>query len=238
MAKCHGMRIEYRVGEGPGDAAFDMEPCTVERYILFFSDRGVKWTVTLENEDGWCGSGYTTAVNGSLSVRQVSDYGPATHLPKGRKAIDVPDVTYRYAKYGSFEMVTKDGAEVEECCVESGKSDFLVFCYEDQGDAYYPANWWSVNMDLFDELPRSMNNRPVWILYGDSGSGKSTIGHYLKKSYMVFETDSVENGLLPEVIWADVIIVGNRWKESFSMKDVISRIPDDAEPISVCFSKD
>lgn len=230
MAKCHGMRVEYYVGEGPGDAAFDMEPCPVERYILFFSDRGVKWIVTIENEDGWCGSGYTTAVNGYLSVQQVSDYGPATHLPKGRKAIDIPDITYKRANHDSpFRMVMEDGTEVEECC---------VFYFEDQGDDYYPANWWSINMDLFDELPRSMKNRPVWIFYGDSGSGKSTIGHYLKDSYTVFETDSVENGSLPEVIWADVVIVGNRWKESFSMKDVISRIPDDAEPISVCFSKD
>lgn len=87
---------------------------------------------------------------------------------------------------------------------------------------------------LFEKTPRMMEGRPVWIFAGDSGLGKSTIGRFLElQGKVVYETDSDQR--LPNMIMADVIVVGNRNK-SLVLDDICARLPDGVEPIFVEFS--
>lgn len=87
---------------------------------------------------------------------------------------------------------------------------------------------------LFEKTPRMMEGRPVWIFAGDSGLGKSTIGRFLElQGKVVYETDSDQR--LPNIIMADVIVVGNRNK-SLVLDDICARLPDGVEPIFVEFS--
>ena len=81
-----------------------------------------------------------------------------------------------------------------------------------------------------------MKKRPVWILSGASGTGKSTFGCILgETNYEVYETDSAKDGILPEEIWADIIVVGNKWKD-VTVDEVKKHLPDDVNAIDVTFS--
>jgi hypothetical protein len=87
---------------------------------------------------------------------------------------------------------------------------------------------------LFEKTPRMMEGRPVWIFAGASGLGKSTLGRFLElQGKIVYETDSDQR--LPNMIMADVIVVGNRNK-SLVLDDICARLPDGVEPIFVEFS--
>lgn len=52
---------------------------------------------------------------------------------------------------------------------------------------------------------------------------------------VVYETDSANNGNLPKEIWADVIVVGNKWKD-ISVETVKQHLPEDCKPVEVTFS--
>lgn len=88
--------------------------------------------------------------------------------------------------------------------------------------------------EMFEKTPRIMEKRPVWIFAGNSGLGKSTIGRFLElQGKVIYETDSDHR--LPNIIMADVIVVGNRNK-SLTIDDICARLPDEVEPIFVEFS--
>lgn len=228
-----GMRVEHFVGEGPGDESFDMEPCECvkERLFCITSSGNKKFFLDIINEDGWCGSGYTTASWAYFVKNDTSDFGPATHLPKDRKPIKISNLQYD-SETGELvdSYIDKNN---NQYCVDQ---DYTVFTYSDWGDSYYPNASCGVNYDLFIELPRAIKKRPVWIFVGESGTGKSTIASILPDK-IIYETDSANNGILPDEIWADVIVLGNKWKGKFGVSDVVNRIKDDTEIITVEFNK-
>jgi hypothetical protein len=78
----------------------------------------------------------------------------------------------------------------------------------------------------------SRAKRPVWIFVGKSAMGKSFIANQIK-TLNVFETDSVS--VLPEVIFADVVVVGN--KSGWSEEDIYPILFGEPEVIVVDFQK-
>lgn len=214
---CTGMRVEELVGEVPGGDAYDYEPGVRTVYKLFCFSKNKfgsteRFIFELSNRPGWCGSGWTTSCDGFMCVEKVRNFGPATHLPKEKTPIKLDNIWY---DWGTGEIDDENGNGGED-------GEYGVYEFVDQGDSYYPNNFYEVNFELFEELPRAMSCRPVWIFKGDSGAGKTTLGYYLSKEYTVFDTDSVENGVLPEEIWADVIVLGNKWP--ITVDDVKNRV--------------
>lgn len=222
MFKVIGLVIEKYIGrivEGH-NCHFNYEDAELERYHLFLLGRyNQRFELTLWEEFGECGSGWTTAVWGCWEFKRVPEFGPFTHRPIRDTKIELPVDEYGipFIKEQRF-----GGSETEAFSVS-----------EDGGDEYYPWGWASVNMDIFQPLKRAMEKRPVYILHGPSGIGKSTLAFGLKKADMtVYETDSVDE--LPEVITDQVIVLGNR--SGFTVEDVKKRIFGDARIIEVAFS--
>lgn len=230
-----GMRVEHYVGEGPGAESFEMEPCECveERLFCITASGRIKFFLNIINEFGWCGSGYTTASWAYYSKEDTYDFGPATHLPKDHKPIKISNLQYD-AETG--ELVDSYTDKNDDQDMYDVNQDYTVFTYSDWGDEYYPGASCDVNYDLFIELPRAIKKRPVWIFVGESGTGKSTIASILQDK-IIYETDSANNGILPDEIWADVIVLGNKWKDKFGVSDVVSKIKDDVEIITVEFNK-
>lgn len=240
-----GMRKELFVDNIPGDDEFNDVPGENERYILFCTtaEGRIKFTITLWTSYGWCGSGYTTASWGTLSCSDVfsdfrDNFGPATHLPKDHKIL-LKGVKYDASKSRINEALIFDNSvepdEDEYPYEYDYKTNVFIVSY-DGDDSYYPVGYAHVKEELFTKLPRAMKKRPVWIFSGASGTGKSTFGYILnKESYKVYETDSAKNGNLPEEIWADVIVVGNKWKD-ITVNEIKKHLPGDVNVIDVTFS--
>lgn len=239
-----GMRKELFVDDVPGDDSFDEVPGENERHILFCTtaEGRIKFTITLWTSYGWCGSGYTTASWGNLTCHNVyrNNYGPATHLPKDHKILLI-GAKYDASKGDINEALTFDNSvdvelDEDEYPYEYDYKTNIFTVSFDGDDSYYPSGYSYVKEELFTELPRAMKKRPVWIFNGASGTGKSTFGCILgETNYEVYETDSAKDGNLPEEIWADMIVVGNKWK-NITVDEVKKHLPDDVNAIDVTFS--
>lgn len=171
------------------------------------NDDGSKVEITLHRTEGECGSGWTTASFGHITVTNVSKFNGFTHVPV--KMLEIPDFN-----------------------VESDEIDNEIFSMSSYGgDNYYPSGYYSVNMDLFIECPgRVKEKRPVWIFQGNSGTGKSFLASRLN-SMNIYETDTSET--LPEIIDASVVVLGNKYQ--FSIEDVKSKLFGDVEVTVVTF---
>lgn len=234
-----GMRKELFVDSLPGEYAFDERKGENEKCILFCvtAEGRATFTITLTTMYDWCGSGYTTASWGAIDYDEVKSFGPATHLPKDRKIL-IESLKYDASKSSINECIIYTG-EIEPDKDEWEPHDYKtnVFTVSVDGfDSYYPSGYASVDEDLFVECPRAMKQRPVWIFNGASGTGKSTIGHILSENgKTVYETDSANNGHLHKEIWADVIVVGNKWT-NVTVDEVKKHLPEGVTAIDVTFN--
>lgn len=244
-----GMRVEKFIGTRAvteGDDAYyncDTEECNDEKFILFCLVKSPYeykklFTITLFARRGWCGSGYTTASWGNMKIKEVDDFGPFTHAPKDGKKIKLENAYYDYGL--CFEKVTvpesdEDDADgIDDWHDEDIHNNVFVLS-KDGGDKYYPSGYVNVNMNLFTECKRAFEDRPVWIFFGESAAGKSTLAYYLSENKVVFETDSLDDGKLPDTIWADIIVVGNKY--NITVQDIAPHLPEGTEIISVNFMK-
>ena len=236
---CVGLKKVLYPGSVAGDSAFDEEPATCEKDILccYIDDHyHSKFEIELETYYGWCGSCYTTATWGTMDRYNVEDFGPLTHVPKDHKPIKIEGAYYERI-YGDNSVNTN---WVFDRTNDDEWSDYYidnnVFYYDpDGGDNYYPMGGAGVHEELFEVLPRAFENRPVWIFNGESATGKSTLAHLLEDK-RVYETDSAEDGILPEELWYDVIVIGNKWP-NITIDDICARIESTAEIILVDFSR-
>lgn len=237
-----GMRVEKYIGVEAGNDEWscDTQPCNDEKYILFCIvrlpyKRCLKYTITLSSDGGWCGSGYTTASWGSMNIKEVNEFGPFTHKSTGGLPIKIESAYYDWETNElCFE---KKIAEDDDYKYDDADVSNNVFGYSSIGDdEYYPRGWVYVNMDLFTEHKRAFQKRPVWIFSGESATGKSTLAYYLSEYKKVFETDKLKDGeTLPETIWADVIVLGNKHK--IPVEDIASHLPEGTEIVTVNFTK-
>lgn len=210
-AKVIGMRKLYYLGQEAGDEMFEYDPATCVRYEILVTKNTVKYIVRLEEDHGWCGSGYTTASTGHIEIEPVYKFGPFTHFPKDLN-------------------LTICGLEDDTCYEDYSCNVFSVSFYG--CDEYYPSGYVTVDEDLFVELPRAMKKRPVWLFHGTSCTGKSTLA-MLCEGKAVYETDSSME--LPSIIYADIVVIGNKY--NFDREEIVKRLFDNPEVFDVEFTK-
>lgn len=224
-----------------------------ERYKLIVKDlkNKNKYLLSLSNSYGTSYSRYSTASFGHMKIEKLEKDIPLSHIPAEPTIITGfsinPDnlsweqqTIYKQDEDGNIARDTVGDAITDAYCSDAVDErekviENNVFTYSNYGiDIYYPKGGVSVNKELFTPLARAMENRPVWIIEGASGTGKSTLASHLQ-GLTVFETDSVDE--LPEVIKADVIVLGNR--SGFKRDDVTKRIfgQPNVEIIGVSFDK-
>ena len=201
---------------------------SVKYHLYAVDDPGYKWKISLWDEIGPCGSGYCMSSWGHMEIEPVKKFGPMNYIPKGGYPVLNACITWKDGAY-----IWKENEENEKSPWDN-EIDNDIFSYDcEGGDSYYPSGCGYVKMDRFEQLTRNMEKRPVWIFSGASGLGKSTLGEMLSGRKYIFETDSVNE--LPDEIYADVVILGNRSK--FTVEDVIGRLFGEVKVILVGFSE-
>ena len=197
--KIVGLRVEKYIDSKVSghNCDFTYKDAEFERHILcgVLSD-GRKVEITLSRSEGICGSGWTTASYGNISVKEVARFNGFTHNPL--KPINVEDIPIGFDEDIDNHVFTMSS---------------------DGGDEYYPGGWYSVNMELFKETVRHKKLRPVWIFKGKSNAGKS----FLASKFIeleVYETDVCDK--LPNIITASVVVLGNKHK--FTLEEIQSKL--------------
>lgn len=218
--KIIGMRIEKYIGQNiikKDDWDFEYYDEEMERHILYgINSDGQKVKVTLYEEHGMCGSGWTTASWGRIEIEYIDSFEGYDYKPIKELIID--DIT---------NEKIEDFNDDEDVDIEN---EVFSVSYNG-GDFYYPCGFYEVNMNLFRKTARAKEKRPVWILRGNSNLGKSFLSH--KTGLTVYETDC--NELLPAQITEDIIVIGNKY--SFTVNEVIDKLFGDNEIILVDFTK-
>lgn len=200
-----GLRVEKYVGTHVSghNCDFTHEPEIQTRHVLLLKHYSWKYELTLQTDEDECGSGWCTAYYGRFNFKSVSNFAGKTHriLKETTLNLDVNTDTdrlyYTENKVFSFD---KDG-----------------------GDSYYPCGGYDIDMSLFEEIPMTNIKRPVHIFIGDSNACKSTLAALTRKE--ILETDYTGINDLPEVITADIIVVGNKFTIDVN-KDIIPKIFD------------
>ena len=93
----------------------------------------------------------------------------------------------------------------------------------------------SIKYDNFKKSNRLKKIRPVWIVKGQSGLGKSYLTSILSNNsnLTIYETDS--NSKLADIICEDIIVIGN--KHDFSIEEIEGKIYGRHESIIINFDK-
>ena len=189
-------------------------------YVLNCIADGDNYEIRLWEENGDCYSGWTSASWSFIDVRKVDTFIGMTHKPiKHELSFDLDgeiegDIfIVRYPRYVSNDIFSSN---------------------YDGGDYWYPGGVLTFNMSLFEEIPRNLPKRPVWIFKGDSCLGKSYLAGIIGNSdrfKSVYETDAHEK--LSD-IHEDIIVLGNKYKHS--IEDIESHILGEHDTILVEFS--
>lgn len=243
---CVGFKRVYYPGTVAGAEAFEYTDAECVKDILccYIDENGQnrrKFEIELETLNDWCGSGYCGASMGSMGTEHVYSFGPLTHVPKSHRPIKIEGASYIESSDGhgdgTFVFWNTNEHNGDDWWLDDYEvSNNVFYCDYDGGDSYYPRGSAGVNEELFEELPRAFERRPVYIFRGESAVGKSTLAHLLEKDKQVYETDSAKDGTLPDELWYDVIVMGNKWP-NITLDDIRKRIVDEAEIIIVDFSR-
>jgi hypothetical protein len=163
------------------------------KYNILLQEDKTKFKLELESYIFMCFSGYTTATGASMKLSEISNMS-LTHVIKKPTYIELDE--------------------------KSKKCKNEIFEFSEMGDCkYYPEGYFEINMEKFEPTPRAKDRRQVWIFYGNSGLGKSYLADKMS-DLIVYETD--ENKSLPDVIYADIIVKGNKY--NFTIEDIKKRL--------------
>lgn len=171
-----------------------------------------KYEITLRSEYGECGSGWTTASYGFADIEPVDNFRPWNYKPK--------------------QQIILENISIKEMNSPDFSCEYFQWSY-DGGDRYYPTGYVEVDMNYFEELPRNMKKRPVWIFKGYSGLGKTSLAIQLENED-VYDTDI--SSKLPECITESVVVLGNKY--GHTLEDIKTRLFGNPEIILVDFSKE
>ena len=171
-----------------------------------------KYEITLRSEYGECGSGWTTASYGFADIKLVNNFRPWNYKPK--------------------QQIIFENISIKEMDSPDFSCEYFRWSY-DGGDRYYPTGYVDVNLNCFEELPRNMKKRPVWIFKGCSGLGKTSLAIQLENED-VYDTDI--SSKLPECITESVVVLGNKY--GHTLEDIKTRLFGNPEIILVDFSKE
>jgi len=191
MIRILAMRIEKYVGQTVSGHNCDFEytdEVKTRHVLLGLDEKNNKVAITLWDEEGECGSGWTTASWGHISIEYIDRFEGYTHKAKG--VIEIPGISAD--KYNDYDDIHNDVFEVTY----------------DGGDSYYPSGYYNVKEELFIETDRYCDERTVWVFKGESALGKSYIAGKLE-GLTVYETDSAP--YLPDEIVQDVVVLGNKY---------------------------
>jgi len=209
------MRIEKKLTYNDREDNYDDNVLYILNCVEHGKYEGSKYEITLWTEYGDCYSGWCAASFGHGYIKKVSSFAGVTHVP-------ISDL------YFDLDILI-DLGEKEINDVENN-----IFSLDSNGgDYYYPGGSATVNMELFKEINRNKEKRPVWVFIGDSVAGKSYLstiianGDYHKS---VYETDAHEN---IDQISDDIIVIGNKYP--YTLEDIKSHIIGEHEVILVDF---
>lgn len=166
-----------------------------ERHTLYGHSDGKPISISLSEFEGECSSGWCIASWADIIVNEVKEFPPFSYFP-----------------CKSPMEITFDSA--------NDYIDCAAFEYSSHGDdEYYPSGYYSINFENFKQTPRYSDKRVVFVFCGASGLGKTYLAGKLEE-VDVYETDS--NKDLPDVIYADVVVVGNKYKHE--IEDVKNKL--------------
>ena len=171
-----------------------------------------KYEITLRSEYGECGSGWTTASYGLVNIKPVNNFRPWNYKPK--------------------QQMVLENISIKEMDFPDFSCEYFEWSY-DGGDRYYPTGYIEVDLTYFEELPRNMKKRPVWIFKGYSGLGKTSLAIQLENED-VYDTDI--SSKLPECITESIVVLGNKY--GHTLEDIKTRLFGNPEIILVDFSKE
>ena len=213
--KVVGMREEKYVGKAVygHNCNFIYEDEEMTRHIILLTDRrgNCNFELTLQEDQGECGSGWCMASYGVCTFKQVGTFAGKTHTITEETLLEL-DIRALY--------------EI---------SNEVFYFSECGGDEYYPSGSYSIKEGVFTPIKTlPLTKRPVHIFKGDSNTCKSYLASLTGKT--LFETDSVKSfEELPNVLTEDIIVVGNRWE--CDIEQLKTKVFGDSAIILVNFSK-
>jgi len=182
---------------------FTEEKQPLEKYEILLKSTKNEWyyKLTLHEEHGECGSGWTTASWGHANLTRIANPFPHNLKPKEETTIALP---------------TKTDLTDDFTC------DLFSWSYQND-DPYYPSGYVNFNKSNWFPIRNILQiediKRYVHIFQGTSGLGKSYLANLIQGK-SVYETDS--NDTLPDIINEDIIVLGNKYP--FTIEEVKARI--------------
>lgn len=224
-----GATVEKVIGDGlkGSNLSFIRYPKFFTKVTLHFLDLSAEVhnrNIILITHEEECSSGWCKSTIADMEIQDIGSaaFGPMTHKAKSNNHfyLDLDEFTRLSSKDNAFKC--------------------SLFSYDKYGDdSWYPSGYFSVNYDDYLEAVRGFGELyPVWIFYGASNLGKTSLGEDLARSGReVFDTDAYDE--LPSKIVADIIVLGNRPRKEgkWTIENILSHLPDRTKPIMVNFSE-
>lgn len=220
-------------GDRPGGLDIEYSPEVGFKYEILLQGSYQKFMLSLSNEYGMCPSYYTTASWGEARLVQVQFFGPMTHTLETPREVDfsesgseddepVEEIWDSRSQANSPRpidpLALPDNWGCDRYGMEDDDKDRLFSWSRDGGDGYYPRGYVKVNMEAFTPTGRGREKPLIHVFMGLSNLGKTTLGLQLSQS-VVYETDQDEK-YKPEMAYANVIVMGEKWKDQ-SFQDII-----------------
>lgn len=188
--------------------------------ILLFKDKQTNriWQFILWQDLGRCYSGFCGASWGRLSFKEGMI--PFSQKPLKETEIDL-EVDASGIPVGCIGRVSSLSPDYLYDCKDIDNSVFCV-SYEG-GDDYYPSGGYEIKVAL-EESSRQLT-RPLWVFYGESNLGKSSLAHDTGRA--VYETDS-DSKFPTDLDPYDIIVIGGKYK--FTIEDVAKALKTSVTP--------